>query len=104
MLPSFMHRRRKSRDLSFLTREQFAKPGGISSEHTDFSESTEEIAPMTEDEKKARLEELRERVKAKRAASAVQDKEEAKRNEVRPAHLSLHTISWSPLLIFTMSI
>ncbi|KAI0470700.1 ubiquitin-related domain-containing protein [Xylariaceae sp. FL0804] len=49
--------------------------------HTDFSESTEEIAPLTEDEKKQRLEELRERVKAKRAGQAVVDKEEAKRNE-----------------------
>jgi UBX domain-containing protein 1/4 len=53
-----------------------------SSEHTDFSESTEEIAPLTEDEKKARLEELRERLKAKKAASSVKDKEEQKRNEV----------------------
>ncbi|KAG8404832.1 hypothetical protein J3459_016644 [Metarhizium acridum] len=51
-------------------------------DHTDFSESTEEIAPLTEDEKKAKLEELRERLKAKRAAQSVQDKEDTKRNEV----------------------
>ncbi|KJZ68993.1 hypothetical protein HIM_11620 [Hirsutella minnesotensis 3608] len=51
-------------------------------EHADFSESTEEIAPLTEDEKKARLEELRERLKAKKAAQSVEDKEEHKRNEV----------------------
>lgn len=51
------------------------------SEHTDFAESTEEIAPLTEDEKKQRLEELRERLKAKKAAGAVKDKEEQKRNE-----------------------
>ncbi|KJZ73874.1 hypothetical protein HIM_06767 [Hirsutella minnesotensis 3608] len=50
-------------------------------EHADFSESTEEIAPLTEDEKKARLEELRERLKAKKAAQSVEDKEEHKRNE-----------------------
>ncbi|EFZ01979.1 ubx [Metarhizium robertsii ARSEF 23] len=50
-------------------------------DHTDFSESTEEIAPLTEDEKKAKLEELRERLKSKRAAQSVQDKEDAKRNE-----------------------
>lgn len=37
---------------------------------------------MTEDEKKSRLDELRERLKSKKAASALQDKEEAKRNEV----------------------
>ena len=52
------------------------------SQHTDFSESTEEIAPLTEDEKKARLEELRERLKAKKAGQAVLNAEEAKKNEV----------------------
>lgn len=50
--------------------------------HTDFAESTEEIAPLTEEEKKKRLEELRERVKAKREGQAAVDKEEQKRNEV----------------------
>ncbi|KAK2596704.1 hypothetical protein QQS21_006219 [Conoideocrella luteorostrata] len=50
-------------------------------EHTDFSESTEELAPLTEDEKKARLQELRERLKAKRAIMSEQDKADAKRNE-----------------------
>ncbi|KAI1763987.1 ubiquitin-related domain-containing protein [Hypoxylon sp. FL1150] len=49
--------------------------------HTDFAESTEEIAPLSEEEKKKRLEELRERVKAKRAGQAEVDKEEQKRNE-----------------------
>ena len=52
------------------------------SEHADFSESTEEIAPLTEEEKQARLEELREKVKAKKASQAIVDKEEQKRNEV----------------------
>lgn len=37
---------------------------------------------MTEEEKKAKLEELRERLKAKKASRADQDKEDAKRNEV----------------------
>ncbi|KAI1306211.1 ubiquitin-related domain-containing protein [Xylaria venustula] len=49
--------------------------------HSDFAESTEEIAPLTEEEKKQRLEELREKAKAKRANQAVADKEEQKRNE-----------------------
>ncbi|KAI1639612.1 DNA-binding protein [Biscogniauxia mediterranea] len=49
--------------------------------HADFAESTEEIAPLTEEEKKQRLQELRERVKAKRANQAEADKEEQKRNE-----------------------
>ncbi|KAM0203410.1 hypothetical protein ACHAQI_010368 [Fusarium lateritium] len=50
-------------------------------EHTDFSESTDEIAPLTEDEKKAKLEELRERLQAKKAVQSVKDKEDHKRNE-----------------------
>ncbi len=50
--------------------------------HTDFSESTEEIAPLTEEEKKARLEELREKAKEKRNAQSIQAREEAKKNEV----------------------
>lgn len=51
-------------------------------DHADFSESTEEIAPLSAEEKKQRLEELRERVKAKRAGQSEIDKEEQKRNEV----------------------
>ncbi|KAG6142624.1 hypothetical protein E4U38_005207 [Claviceps purpurea] len=50
-------------------------------EHTDFSESTEEIAPLTEEQKKAKLDELRERLKAKRSVQSEQDKEDARRNE-----------------------
>ncbi|KAM5352676.1 hypothetical protein ACJ41O_005398 [Fusarium nematophilum] len=50
-------------------------------EHTDFSESTDEIAPLTEDEKKAKLAELRERLQAKKALQAAADKEDHKRNE-----------------------
>ncbi|KAI0554568.1 ubiquitin-related domain-containing protein [Xylaria curta] len=49
--------------------------------HADFAESTEEIAPLTEEEKQQRLAELREKVKAKRANQAIVDKEEQKRNE-----------------------
>ncbi|KAL2852814.1 hypothetical protein BJY01DRAFT_232472 [Aspergillus pseudoustus] len=50
-------------------------------EHVDFSESTEEIAPLTEEEKKARLQDLRERLAAKRAGQSEQDKIDKKRNE-----------------------
>ncbi|KAK5152270.1 hypothetical protein LTS14_008647 [Recurvomyces mirabilis] len=49
--------------------------------HDDFSESTEEIAPLTEDEKKQRLQELREKLAAKRAGMADVDKAEKKRND-----------------------
>lgn len=55
---------------------------GTASDHTDFSESTEEIAPLTEEEKKAKLEALRLKLKEKRAGQAAIDMEEAKRNEV----------------------
>lgn len=50
-------------------------------EHVDFSESTEEIAPLTEEQKAARLQELRERLAEKRAKSADQDKLDKKRND-----------------------
>ncbi|KAK5046141.1 hypothetical protein LTR84_008598 [Exophiala bonariae] len=49
--------------------------------HTDFAESTEEIAPLTEEEKKAKLNELREKLAAKRGLQAEQDKVDQKRNE-----------------------
>ncbi|OQE21143.1 hypothetical protein PENSTE_c012G08185 [Penicillium steckii] len=51
------------------------------SQHVDFSESTEEIAPLTEDQKKQKLQDLREKLAAKRAGQAVQDKADEKRNE-----------------------
>jgi hypothetical protein len=50
--------------------------------HENFSESTEEIAPLTEEEKKQRLEELRTKMAEKKARQAILDKEEQKANEV----------------------
>ncbi|EXJ88113.1 hypothetical protein A1O1_05041 [Capronia coronata CBS 617.96] len=49
--------------------------------HTDFSESTEEVAPLTEEERQAKLAQLREKLAAKRAVQAEQDKIDQKRNE-----------------------
>lgn len=49
--------------------------------HTDFSESTEAIAALTEEQKKERLAELREQLKVKKAVQSEKDKEDAKRNE-----------------------
>ena len=51
-------------------------------QHVNFAESTEEIAPLTEEEKKAKLEELRQKLAEKRAGTSVQDKLDQKRNEV----------------------
>jgi UBX domain-containing protein 1/4 len=51
------------------------------SDHTDFSESTEEIAPLTEEQKKAKLEELRIKLAAKRAEGSEQDKLDKKKND-----------------------
>jgi hypothetical protein len=59
----------------------------LSSDHTDFSESAEEIAPLTEEEKKAKLEDLRRKLQEKKATQSTQEKEEAKRNEVSSATL-----------------
>lgn len=50
-------------------------------EHMNFAESTEEIAPLTDEEKKAKLEELRQRLAEKRKGLSEQDKIDAKRNE-----------------------
>ena len=52
--------------------------------HVDFSESTEEIAPLTEEEKKAKLEELRRKLAEKRSGTSEQDKLDKKKNEVNP--------------------
>ena len=51
--------------------------------HVDFSESTEEIAPLTEDEKKAKLEELRRKLAEKRSGTSEQDKVDKKKNEAK---------------------
>ncbi|KAL8833685.1 MAG: hypothetical protein Q9170_004130 [Blastenia crenularia] len=50
-------------------------------QHVDFSESQEEIAPLTEEEKTTRLEELRQKLAEKRAGTSEQDKLDKKRNE-----------------------
>lgn len=50
--------------------------------HVDFEESTEEIKPLTEEEKKARLEELRAKLALKRAGQSEQDKLDKKKNDV----------------------
>jgi UBX domain-containing protein 1/4 len=51
-------------------------------DHSDFSESTEEIKPLTEEEKKQALEQLRQKAAARKANQAAIDKEEQKKNEV----------------------
>jgi DNA repair exonuclease SbcCD ATPase subunit len=65
---------------SFRTTAQ-AEWHATKTQHQDFSESTEEIAPLTEEQKKAKLEELRSNLAAKRAAQAEADKAERKQNE-----------------------
>ncbi|MCJ1279969.1 hypothetical protein MMC21_007794 [Puttea exsequens] len=50
--------------------------------HENFSESTEEIAPLTEEEKKAKLQELLVKKEEKNARKAEEDKIANKRNEV----------------------
>ncbi|BGP27406.1 DNA-binding protein [Rhodotorula toruloides] len=49
--------------------------------HTEFEESTEELKPLTEEEKAEKLKELRARMEDKRKAQAKLDAEEARRNE-----------------------
>lgn len=54
---------------------------GEKSGHDDFAESIEEIAPLTEEEKTAKLAALRERLAAKKAVVGEEDKAIQKRNE-----------------------
>lgn len=49
--------------------------------HENFSESTEEVRPLTEEEKKQKLQEMRAALAEKRARQAELDKEDNKRNE-----------------------
>jgi hypothetical protein len=51
--------------------------------HQNFAESTEEIPPLSKEEAKEKLEELRRKAAEKKAKQALIDKEEAKKNEVR---------------------
>ena len=66
-----------------MTQVQFH---GEKSGHSDFAESTEEIAPLTEEEKKAKLEELRAKLAEKRAGGSEQDKLDKKKNDVGGAY------------------
>ncbi|KAF7289462.1 hypothetical protein HMN09_01340200 [Mycena chlorophos] len=50
--------------------------------HQSFEESTEEIKPLTEEEKKERLAELRAKMAEKRANKAIEDAKEAKSSEM----------------------
>ena len=52
------------------------------SEHVDFAESTEEIAPLTEEQKKEKLEGMRQKLAEKRSVQSEQEKADKKRNEV----------------------
>jgi len=55
--------------------------------HDDFAESTEQLAPLTEEEKKQRLQELKAKLATKRAGQAEEDKAANKRNEeIRRKH------------------
>lgn len=65
----------------FRSKEQ-AEFHAQKTQHVDFAESTEDIAPLSPEEKKARLEELRQRLAEKRAGTSAQDKADQKRNEV----------------------
>lgn len=65
-------------------------------EHQDFSESTEEIKPLTEQEKKEKLAELRERAAERKLAKEKADLLEKKANDVRTRllHVSIPTNSF----------
>lgn len=71
----------KCKECGKLFRNQVsAEAHAEKTEHVDFEESTEEIAPLTEEQKAAKLQELKDRLAAKRAGQAAQDKIEQKKN------------------------
>lgn len=55
----------------------------VKSGHSSFSESTEEKAPLTEEQKKQKLVELEEKMKARRRAKAEEEEKEAREKEKR---------------------
>lgn len=66
---------------NFRNKEQ-AEFHAQKTQHVDFAESTQEIASLSAEEKKAKLEELRQKLAEKRAGTSAQDKTDQKRNEV----------------------
>ncbi|BGP19749.1 hypothetical protein JCM10213_004376 [Rhodosporidiobolus nylandii] len=54
---------------------------GTKSGHSQFEESTEELKPLTEEEKEEKLRELRAKMDEKRRLQAVEDAKEQRRNE-----------------------
>ncbi|KAF9927885.1 hypothetical protein FBU30_002807 [Linnemannia zychae] len=58
-----------------------AQRHAMRTEHINFAESTTAIKPLTEEEKQAKLAELKQRLVEKRAAKAAQDKEDQKTSE-----------------------
>ena len=66
-----------------LRNEAAAQFHATKSGHINFSQSEEEIAPLTEEEKKQKLADLRAKLSAKRAEGSEQDKIDKKKNEVR---------------------
>lgn len=75
---SYVYRRCKPTCIYYIAQLLTYKTSG----HENFSQSTEEIKPLTDDEKKAKLEELRQLAATRKAAQEIKDKEAAKKNEV----------------------
>eukprot|EP00158_Paraphelidium_tribonemae_P001792 Partr_v1_DN24819_c0_g1_i1_m29532 putative UBX domain protein len=64
-----------------LRNSDAAQMHAVKTGHANFEQSTEEVKPLTEEEKKAKLEELRVKMAAKRQEKAELEKEEEKQKE-----------------------
>ncbi|KAG0198969.1 UBX domain-containing protein 1 [Mortierella sp. GBA30] len=64
-----------------LLKADAAQRHAMRTEHVNFAESTTAIKPLTEEEKQAKLTELKQRLAEKRAAKAQADKEDQKTSE-----------------------
>ncbi|KAG0379830.1 hypothetical protein BGX24_011429 [Mortierella sp. AD032] len=69
-------------DCQMLLRDaEAAQRHAMRTEHVNFAESTTAIKPLTEEEKQAKLAELKQRLADKRAVKSAQDKEDQKTSE-----------------------
>merc|ERR1712227_5075 len=74
----------KCEDCGKLLRTELdAQAHAARSGHSNFSESTEEIKPLTEEEKKQKAKELQEKLKQRRKEKEEQEKQEELKREIR---------------------
>ncbi|KAJ2726636.1 hypothetical protein GGI07_000359 [Coemansia sp. Benny D115] len=62
--------------------QDLAQYHATKSGHSDFSESTEQVKPLTEEEKQAKLAEVQQKIAEKRRKRELEEREEQRKNEI----------------------